>query len=43
MFKVFYNNPYQFNDFPYLYVFSPNLGKYGPEKLLVQTFFTQCY
>ena len=23
-------------------VFSPNAGKYGPEKLRIRTFFTQC-
>ena len=28
-------------DTPYLSVFSPNAGKYGPEKLWIQTFFTQ--
>ena len=27
---------------PYLSVFSPNAGKYGPEKLLIWTRFTQC-
>ena len=26
----------------YLTVFSPNAGKYGPEKLWIRTFFTQC-
>ena len=26
----------------YLSVFSPNAGKYGPEKLLIRTLFTQC-
>ena len=29
-------------DTPYLSVFRPNAGKYGPEKLRIQTFFTQC-
>ena len=28
-------------DTPFLSVFSPNAGKYGPEKLWIQTFFTQ--
>ena len=28
---------------PYLSVFSPNAGEYGPEKLQMQTLFTQCY
>ena len=28
---------------PYLSVFSPNAGKYGPEKLRIWTFFTQWY
>ena len=27
---------------PYLSVFSPNAGKYGPEKLRIRTFFKQC-
>ena len=31
-----------FNNTPYLSVFSPNAGKYKPEKLLVRTLFTQC-
>ena len=26
----------------YLSIFSPNTGKYGPEKLRIRTFFTQC-
>ena len=26
----------------YLFVFSPNVGKYGPEKLRIWTLFTQC-
>ena len=26
----------------YLSIFSPNMGKYGPEKLRIRTFFTQC-
>ena len=26
----------------FLYVFSPNAGKYGPEKLRIWTLFTQC-
>ena len=26
----------------YLSVFSPNAGKYGPEKLRIRTLFTQC-
>ena len=26
---------------PYLSVFSPNTGKYGPEKLRIRTLFTQ--
>ena len=29
-------------DTPYLSVFSPNAGKYGPEKLRTWTLFTQC-
>ena len=29
-------------DTPYLSVFSQNAGKYGPEKLLIRTLFTQC-
>ena len=29
-------------DTPYLSVFSPNAGKYGPEKLRIRTLFTQC-
>ena len=29
-------------DTPYLSTFSPNEGKYGPEKLRIQTLFTQC-
>ena len=28
---------------PYLSVFSPNPGKYGPEKLRIRTLFTQCF
>ena len=28
-------------DTPYLSVFSPNAGKYGPEKLRIWTLFTQ--
>ena len=27
---------------PYLSVFSPNTGKYGPENLPIQILFTQC-
>ena len=27
----------------YLSVFSPNAGKYGPEKLRIRTLFTQCF
>ena len=27
---------------PYLFVFSPNMGKDGPEKLQIQMLFTQC-
>ena len=27
---------------PYLSVFSPNAGKYGPEKFQIRTLFTQC-
>ena len=27
---------------PYFPVFSPNAGKYGPEKLRIGTLFTQC-
>ena len=26
----------------YLSIFSPNVGKYGPEQLQIQTFLTQC-
>ena len=29
-------------DTPYLSVFSPNAGKYGPEKLRIRKLFTQC-
>ena len=29
-------------DTPYLPVFSPNAGKYGPEKLRIRTLYTQC-
>ena len=29
-------------DTPYLSIFSPNTGKYGPEKLRIRTLFTQC-
>ena len=29
-------------DTPYLSLFSPNAGKYGPEKLWIRTLFTQC-
>ena len=29
-------------DTPYLYVFSPNVGKYRPEKPRIRTLFTQC-
>ena len=28
---------------PYLSVFSPNVGKYRPEKLRMRTLFKQCY
>ena len=27
----------------YLFVFSPNAAKYGPEKLLIRTLFTQLF
>ena len=27
----------------YLSVFSPNAGKYGPEKLRIRTLFTKCF
>ena len=30
-------------DTSYLSIFSPNAGKYGPEKLRLRTLFTQCY
>ena len=33
---------WSFNNTPYLSVFSPNAGKYKPEKLRVRTLFTQC-
>ena len=29
--------------YQYLNVFSPNVGKYGPEKLQMRTIFTQCF
>ena len=29
-------------DTPFLFVFSPNAGKYGQEKLRIRTLFTQC-
>ena len=28
---------------PHFPAFSPNAGKYGPEKLRIQTLFTQCF
>ena len=30
------------NTFPYLFLFSPNAEKYGPEKLGIRTLFMQC-
>ena len=29
-------------DTPYVSVFSPNAGRYGPEKLQIRTLITQC-
>ena len=34
--------PEKVSSTPYLYVFSSNVGKYGPEKLWIRTHFTQC-
>ena len=39
VFSVFELNT---GDTEYLSVFSPNAGKYGPEKLRIRTLFTQC-
>ena len=39
--RVFPNSCWIRRDTEYLYVFSPNSGKYGPKKLRIQTLFTQ--
>ena len=39
---IFPNSDWIRRDREYLSVFSPNVGKYGPEKLRIRTFITQC-
>ena len=40
--RIFLYSDWIRRDTLYLSVFSPNARKYGPEKLLIQTLFTQC-
>ena len=40
--RIFQHSDWIRRDTPYLFVFSPNAGKYGPEKLQIPTLFTQC-
>ena len=40
--RIFLHLDWIRRDTPYLSVFSPNAGNYGPEKLRIQTLFTQC-
>ena len=39
---IFSHSDWTRRDTPYLSVFSPNAGKYGPEQLRIQALFTQC-
>ena len=41
LFRIFPHSDWMRRDSPYLSVFSPNAGKYGPKKLAIQTLFTQ--
>ena len=41
MVRIFLHSDWIRRDTPYLSVFSPNVGKYGPEKLQIRTLFTQ--
>ena len=38
--RIFLHSDWIWRDMEYLSVFSPNAGKYGPEKLRMQTLFT---
>ena len=40
--RIFQQSDWIRRDTPYLFVFSPNAGKYGPEKLQIPPLFTQC-
>ena len=40
--RIFTHSDWIRRDTEYLSVFSPNAGKYGPEKLRIGTLFTQC-
>ena len=39
---IFQHSDWIYRDTPYLLVFTPNAGKYWPEKLRIRTLFTQC-
>ena len=41
--RIFPRSDRMRRDTPYLCVFSPDAGKYGPEKLQTRTTFTHCY
>ena len=41
--RIFLQSDWIRKDTEYFSVFSPNAGKYGPECLRIQTFFTQCH
>ena len=40
--RIFPHSYWIRRDTEYLFAFSPNAGKYGPEKLLIRTLFTHC-
>ena len=40
--RIFLHSDWIRRDTPYLYIFSPNAGKHGQEKLRIRTIFTQC-
>ena len=40
--RIFRHSDWIRRDTPYLSVFCPNAGKYGPKKLRIRTLFTQC-
>ena len=41
--RIFPHSDWIWSDTEYLYTFSPNAGKHGPEKLRIRRSFTQCF